>query len=94
MVQRLVDLKDLADQTISTTFVDKPKASISMTTFESTWSLPVPSASIIPPKVLKNDLFDGSTIYRRKPAPTSLLEYKLIWPHPGLSTRQRCPTRF
>ena len=51
MVQRLLDLKDLADQAIGTAFVNEPKESTSTTTSEPASSPPVPSSSSIPPKV-------------------------------------------
>lgn len=54
MVQRLLDLKDLADQIISTAFVDEPKEPIFTTTSEPS-SLPVPSTSSTPPKLPDKD---------------------------------------
>ena len=50
MVQRLLDLKDLADQTINTAFVEVPK-DLSITTSEPTSSVSTPSTSAILPKV-------------------------------------------
>ncbi|KAK2464856.1 hypothetical protein APHAL10511_002932 [Amanita phalloides] len=56
MVQRLLDLKDLADQTISTVFVDDPEEPISTSTSEPILSsIPTTSTSTNPRRVANKD---------------------------------------